>query len=279
MRPCIQIVTDRPGPFLDGYLIAKLAWHWKRAGYCIQTGPASEIGSDVSLAILNMDRTQVDPSLVPANPAGVPFLNSRVLDISKRHFSTLRVLPGDAWEGAVIIKSDLNCFGDPEWNSRSHGFFERKRRKLARRHWQLARMLPPGQYPVLPKCSAVPGWVWEHPTLIVERFIPERDHHHYCVRGWVFFGKRSYSYRLFSTEKVVKMASITSHEFLDAPPAELEVFRSAHGWDFGKFDYVMVDGAPILLDINKTPTIRSAPDTPNLQRLAGELEEMMRGRS
>ncbi len=275
MRPSIQIVTDRPDSILDNYLIAKLAWNWKRAGFRITTGPVSEIASDVNLAILHIDRTKICSTQVPVNPARKPFLNSHVLDISKHLFSKLRVLPKDPWEGAVIIKSDLNCFGAPEWKSQPHGFLEGKRRKFARKFWRLARMLPPGQYPVLPNLSAVPGWVWEHPELIVERFIPERDHHRYCIRSWVFFGKQSYTFRLFSKEKVVKMSSITSHEFLEEPPAELEASRKTYGLDFGKFDYVEVDGTPILLDINKTPTSSAEPDTPRLRRLADGLAEMM----
>lgn len=275
MTANIHIVTAKPGVLRDGYLIAKLAWHWAKAGHRISTGPVDTLDPALDLAILHVDRTRIDPGLVPQNPAGRPILNGGVLDISKRSFSTVRVERGDAWDGAVIVKSNLNFFGNLEWINRPHGLLERKRRSLARTHWKLARMLPPDTYPVLPRVSAVPGWVWKDPELIVERFVPEREGDLYCLRGWVFFGERGYTFRLFSTKPIIKATSIVRHEFLGEPPAELVEFRRLQRWDFGKFDYVEVDGRPILLDINKTPTIHTGPDTPRLRQLAGGLEEFI----
>jgi hypothetical protein len=271
----IHIATEQPGPLRDWYLLAKLGWHWERAGHRITVGPLNTIRPDVDLAVLHMDRTRIAAERVPRNPAGRPFLNSRVLDISKHLFSTLRVLPGDGWEGAVIVKSNLNCFGGPEWKNRRHGVFERLRRRLAKKHWRLACMLPPQQYPVLTRASEVPDWVWENPEVIVERFVPERDLHLYCLRGWLFFGNHGYTYRLFSRHQVVKAGSMVKYEILGDPPAELQAFRDAHNWDFGKFDYVEVDGRPILLDINKTPTIVTGPDTPRLRHLAAALSSLL----
>ena len=208
---------------------------------------------------------------MPENPSHSPLLNGRVLDISKSRFSTLRVVAGDSWDGPVIIKSNLNYYGAPEWYRNNHSLLERKRRKLATRFWRLARMLPPKSYPVLPRLSKVPGWVWENPELIVERFMPERKRGFYCLRGWIFFGKRGYTYRMFSRDSLVKAGNITEYEILGDPPPELESFREANGFDFGKFDYVEVEGRSILLDINKTPAIaasHSTPDTPRMRHLA-----------
>jgi hypothetical protein len=273
----IHVATDKPNALCDYYLIAKLAWHWKRVGHVVTAGPVGGIDPGIDLAIFHVDRTRVDPDSVPGNPAGRPFLNSRVLDISKHLFSLMRVMPGDPWKGSVIVKSDLNAFGSQEWDEREHSFFERKRRRLARRHWKLARSLPPRSYPVLPSISAVPGWVWRHPDIIVERFVPQMNEGLYCLQGWVFFGKRGYTYRMYSTDPVVKAGSIMKAEFLGDPPPELEAFREANGWDFGKFDYVEVDGKHVLLDINKTPSITTGPDTPRLRDLAMGIEDTLGG--
>ena len=136
-------------------------------------------------------------------------------------------------------------------------------------------MLPPGRYPILPKLSQVPDWVWENTDLIVERFMPEREGSLYCLRGWIFFGRRGYTYRLFSKDNLIKIDNMTGYEFLQEPPPELIAFRDAHGFDFGKFDYVVIDGRPILLDINKTPTISTDPDTPRLRYLAEGIDELL----
>lgn len=272
----IQIVTDKPGRLQPGYLIAALAWHWTRAGHQVTSRAVGAIDAD--LGILHIDRTRVEPGMIPPKPARCPLLNERVLDISKSGFSTLRVGPDDSWDGPVIVKSDLNCFGLPEWKSRRHGLFERKRRQLAETSWRLARTLPPRRYPVLAGLSHVPRWVWDRPDTIVERFMPEREGDLYCLRGWVFFGKRGYTYKVLSRDSMVKTTTMTRHEFLGDPPAELEAFREARGFDFGKFDYVEVDGRPILIDINKTPkmlSLRSTPDTPRTRHLAAGLHDFL----
>ena len=59
----------------------------------------------------------------------------------------------------------------------------------------------------------------------------------------------------------------------EIPPSELEAFREANGFDFGKFDYVEHDGRPILLDINKTPTIVSSRAKTRMQYLSGGLRD------
>lgn len=275
MQRSIHVVTNHAQAFWTNYLVALLAWHWTQAGHRVTNGPVRAIESHLDLAILHIDRTRIDAGMVPRNDAKRPFLNRGVLDISKRLFSTLITTPGDSWEGAVIIKSNLNCYGEQEWQSRHHGFVERQRRNLSERSWRLARRLPPRTYPILPKLSEVPDWVWENPEYIVERFLPERDLDRYCLRGWVFFGRRGYTYRLFSDEPIVKARAAKDHEFLGDPPAELRCFRELNNWDFGKFDYVVVDGQPILLDINKTPVITTGPDTPRLRNLAEGLDEVV----
>ncbi len=272
VKVCIASGSSRP--IKGSYLIAKLAWHWARAGVVVEYSEALPVEAD--LGILHVDRTRVEPAHVPANPAGVRLLNDRIRDISKRRFSTLRLDPESDWEGEVIVKTDLNHFGNPECAGSGGGLGQRLRRRLAERSWRSARMLPRDRYPVLKGLGEVPDWVWSDLGLLVEKFMPERLGKEYCLRGWVFFGSRGYVYRLFSPDPLVKVSSMTRHEFLGAPPPDLEAIRLRHGFDFGKFDYVEHHGKPILLDANKTPAIGAAPDTPRVRHLAGALDEFLR---
>ncbi|MES2980948.1 MAG: hypothetical protein V4727_01435 [Verrucomicrobiota bacterium] len=264
MRSAVHVVTLNPNALKEYYVIAKLVTQWREWGHSITVGPAQNLS--VGLGIMHIDRTKVIPELVPETQ--LPLLNGRVLDTSKNLFSTLRVYPDDTWAGQVIIKSTLNCFGTPERNSYRPGFFERRRRELAESSWRLARMLPEKEYPVLKDISAVPGWVWKRDDLIVERFMPEREGDLYSIRGWLFFGDRGYTYRLFSKSPVVKVATTIHYEILDHVPPELELLRKTHGYDFGKFDYVEVDGRPVVIDMNKTPTTIAKPDSPRMLDLA-----------
>jgi len=278
MKLSIHVATEVPAPIDQKYLIALLSWHWTRAGHEVIFGPTDSIDAD--MGILHIDRTHIVADKVPVRPRLTPLLNERVLDISKKSYSTLRVMPDDDWSGPVIVKSDLNSFGIPERQNLRLSYWQRKQRKLSKKSWRLARCLPPARYPLLPHLANVPKWVWNHPGLIVERFMPERKGDEYCLRGWIFFGNHSYAYRLFANDYMVKAGHITGYEILDGHPAEFETLRAAHGFDFGKFDYVEVDGKPILLDMNKTPMIvneNNTPDTPRLRHLANGLYDFTGG--
>lgn len=217
---------------------------------------------------MHVNLTKVAAHHIPATPDQHPLLNRHVLDISKSSFSTLRLQPESAWKGPVIVKSDLNYFGNPEKTRHREGRLEQVQRLLARKSWKLAHRLPSNDYPVLADINKVPGWVWRRQDLIVERFLPERIGDSYSIRGWLFFGERGYAYRLYSRSPVVKAGNITHFDILDDVPEELHSFRRQHGFDFGKFDYVEVEGRAVLLDLNKTPTTVAKSDSPRLRDLA-----------
>jgi hypothetical protein len=237
---------------------------WKKWGHSVTAGPVQSITSGVG--IMHIDRTKVSPELIPATQ--LPLLNGKVLDISKHLFSKLRVFPDDPWNGPVIVKSDLNFFGNPERPSHSLGYLERAQQQLANRCWKLARLLPKNNYPILDHVSEVPKWVWKRKDLIVERFIPEKHEDLFSIKGWVFFGDRGYTYQLFSKSPIVKAGSITHYEILDSVPQELIELRKAYQYDFGKFDYVEVDGRAVVIDMNKTPTTIAKYDSPLMLDLA-----------
>ncbi|HEU4428053.1 MAG TPA: hypothetical protein VFT98_04825 [Myxococcota bacterium] len=268
----VHITTEAPGALRAKFLIARLARHWEKSRVRVTHGPQPAPGAQ--LGIVHVNRTRIGAHELPPNETGRPLLNERVRDISKARFSTLRVGPDDAWRGPVIVKSNLNHFGIPE--ARGGGRWgERARRAIARVSWRAARRLPPRRYPILPRLGEVPDWVWRDDELVVERFVPERADGLYCLRGWVFFGSRGYVYRLFSDDPLVKTGTSVRHEFLPAPPPELEAIRAAHGFDFGKFDYVEHDGRAVLLDANKTPAIEAAADSPRMRELAGALADFL----
>ena len=52
---------------------------------------------------------------------------------------------------------------------------------------------------------------------------------------------------------------IVDFERLTEVPEELRQIRRDLKFDFGKFDYTMVDGRPVLFDANRTPTIGDFP--------------------
>ena len=265
----IQIITGAGKPFGPQYLLFRLMECWQEAGHTVAVGPHRQLDADVG--IVHVDSTVVPAHCLPNNPHARPLVNGGILDISKTRISRQRVLRGDDWAGPVIVKTNDNAHGGPEFRTLGRWSLPRLCRRLTKRlPWQWVGCLPRAHYPVLDRQTDVPGWVWRRPELIVERFLPERDGTDYVLRSWLFFGEQGYSVKLVGPHPIVKAGNICRHEYLHEVPDSIRAARLSLGVDFGKFDYVLVDGEAVLLDVNKTPSILG-PRTPNLIRLASGL--------
>jgi hypothetical protein len=70
---------------------------------------------------------------------------------------------------------------------------------------------------------------------------------------------------------VIKSHSVLRREPISDVPVELRQVRRELGFDFGKFDYGIVDGRVVLYDVNRTPmfgTIGREQYWPRVQLLA-----------
>ena len=276
-RPLISVSSLTP-EIDDHYLLATLAHVWEDQGLEVQCGQSYD--PEGKVCILHHDKTHLEADQIPAPPDGVTVLNREVLDISKTRFSVLRVTENSDWTGAVIIKSDLNHFGAPERKMERAGCLKsvclKVRTHLSWRSWRLARQLPIGCYPVLGRIDDVPAWVWQDPSLIVEKYLPERTSDGLnAIRGWVFFGDQEYCFRSVSKDKLVKCATAVRSEFYNEVPESLRKIRKQMGFDFGKFDYVQHGDDVYLLDVNKTPSLGRSYDgnvTDRLKKLASGIE-------
>ena len=249
----INILTNSADSLSKGYVIDKLALCWKKQGIKVTAG--QRLNKRADLGILHIDLTCIDPLFVNKNNDAVPILNSKVLDISKRQISLNLVHEDSEYQGSVIIKTNENFFGIPELKSRPISIFKRIRRFLTNFvPWQLVRELPMRTYPIIQKKSDVPSWVWNRDDLVIERFTPEMDNNNYVLRSWLFIGNQDYVVKITGSDPVVKAGNSTGYEILNTVPDELRLRRKELSIDYGKFDYVIVDGKVILLDVNKTPT-------------------------
>jgi hypothetical protein len=204
------------------------------------------------VAWLHVDRTVVPQAYLDALAPYPIVINRKVADIGKRTFSQNLVTQGGPYKGAVIVKTNLNSRGTPE-----------------------ARPLPP--YRVLASVSSVPVMVWRNPHLIVEKFLPEQDERGYYLRCWTFLGDHERCVRLLGSSPIVKGRDAQERTPVPVPDA-LRAWRARLGFDYGKFDFVMHQGAPVLLDVNRTPTIparfRSAVKT-NIEELAAGIASFL----
>ena len=269
----IALVTGAGEQPFPNALATVLCGVWRQQGHAVSVGPTVPPGTDV--ALLHINTTTIDEAAIPTAPDAVPVLNRHALDISKRLVSKNLVDPDSAYDGAVIVKTDDNCFGGPRWpQSLPHLLTNQLRRVVGPSTWRHLRLLPRRDYPVLPSKRDVPDWVWRRKDLVVEKFTPEKDGDFYVLRQWLFLGAREYGTKLYSREPVIKTRNMARYEYVYDVPDFLRAERARLGMDFGKFDYVVVDGQPILLDANKTPTVGlKAKPSDNLMNLAAGLED------
>ncbi|SFK22196.1 hypothetical protein [Methylocapsa palsarum] len=251
------------------YLVSLMRPEWERAGWSVTdvAGTARRPPADVAFL-------HVDQSLVPdeyrefANgyPAAV---NANIQDIRKSSYSRNRVVRGDGYDGPVIVKTDLNSAGFPEINLQYPHWspFGLAARLLAREgiRWP-GGVQPRYPYPmrgkqdyrVFDSVRDVPAGVFDCPALIVTKFSPEMHDGKYCLREWYFLGDVSIDRAELSDDPVSTYGKHTPRLDKPAPPGLWDLRRKL-GMDYGKIDYAICDGEPVVFDLNKTIGSRRRP--------------------
>jgi hypothetical protein len=130
-------------------------------------------------------------------------------------------------------------------------------------------------YQVFSSAGEVPPAVWNDPLLVVEKYLPERERDHYCIRHWVFFGLEEFTVRVHSLDPILKAKNVVHREYDVPVPDDLREMRRALGFNYGKFDFTIVDGETVLFDANNTPTTHIT-DSPSPQ-LISAIDNLAKG--
>jgi len=242
----IVVVTHRYDNFAAGfYMLRGLIQHWRAWGHSVRVVAGVPRRSFGDLAIMHVDCSIVPREYLDLVPRYPVVVNGAQRDNRKRRISRNLVRPNDGWEGPVIVKSDLNFGGIPEWRQNNAAI--RMGQPPPHRVRRTSKA-----YTIYRAPSEVPDEIWTRSDLVVERFLAEQDEHGYWLRNWVFFGDRERCNRNCSPYPIVKGADVFRRE--PAPvPDEMRAERERLGFDYGKFDFVVHHGRPILLDANRTP--------------------------
>jgi len=257
---------------LGGYYIYHLVKAWEDAGHRVETrhGCRSSLPTDVDVAILHVDLTVVPEAYTHTLRDYPVVINRNVSNISKSVISPFLVTEDDPYAGPVIIKTNNNCFGYREQmlldkqNTSGIGMPV---------SWKTVSSLK--RYPVLKSTRVVQPGVWENSNMVVEKFLSERDQEgNFCVRSWTFLGDRERLALFKAKTPVVKGSNFIEKIILpsDQVPEELRITRKRMGFDYGKFDYTMHNGKPVLFDLNKTVgTGPASTVTPEIMKRAYDM--------
>jgi hypothetical protein len=247
---------------------------WREQGIEVVVLPGTGKFVDADLAILHVDLTVIPDEYLDFIKRYPIALNAGVKDISKRAISKNIVTRGDGFEGPVIVKTNRNFGGGREGEiAQQKSFFSKYARAIRRRlPWTMRAEIDTWKYPIFDSKREVPVMVWHNRDLIVERFLPEKQGEFYCMRMWSFLGDADDSVIMYANQPVIKSAVAVKIE--PAPvPDELRKMRREMKFDYGKFDFSIVDGRVVLYDANRTPATRNWEATvPVFKQLAKGIE-------
>lgn len=254
------------------YMITKYADFWRHDGLEVEYVFGTGRFTPADLAILHIDLSVVPEQYLAFAQQYPKALNGKIKDIRKSSFSSITVGKDDDFDGKVIVKTNLNAAGMPEWKRRSS--LQKLSTKLLRLISDGKKSIKPTKnYNVYKRFGDVPQKDIDNPEMIIEKFIPETEGDYYFIRTYLFFGDRMSCHRLRSTSPVVKSHTVIDFELIDPHPDVVAMTKKLH-FDFGKFDYVVHDGKAIIFDVNKTPGSGG-----NYFKATPEINEMRRRRA
>lgn len=254
-------------PRANGYFIWALCNAWRERGIEIEVIKGTGKPTQADVLIPHVDTTILPEAYGEFLQRHPRVLNRSVPDISKRFVSRNLLKRTDAYDGQVIVKTNLNCGGGPEaelaaskiffstgnLKNLMRGWVSWKRKKFSS-DWGAVNCMKCEDYQIFPSLKAVPEKIFENPWLVVEKFLPECENGVYYLRIYKFFGDRGYCARFGSPHAIVKQKNIVSRE--DIPiPDEVVTVRQRLGMDYGKLDFVVYEGRVIVFDVNRTPGI------------------------
>jgi hypothetical protein len=238
------------------YTTWELADIWREQGREVEAvfGVDNDLLAGFDVVIQHVDLTVVPLEYRYEGTGSQVVINARCYDISKNVVADLGIRSPDERDGPVIVKTALNHGGRPEADARAASRIVRGIRRLVRRtplRYRFAVDLDPHNYPIFETTREVPRSVWSNPSLVVERFMPEREGDAYAMRWCLFLGDRATCFRFVSEKPIVK---VTKSTMRPAPvPDDVAAMRERVGLDFGRFDFVVHDGKSHVLDVTRTP--------------------------
>jgi hypothetical protein len=258
-----------------GLLIDALSKAWQDRGLQVLCQYGIKQHPNADLLIPQIDLTHTPPEYFEYICSYSNVANRNIVDISKRRISEHLLCGDEDYHGPVIVKTDNNFGGLPEytrnefWHLLLSRFMERMI-SLAefafKQHLAWRRVLR--KYLIYNSLAEVPSGVFKNQALVVERFLPEREGDLYFMRHYLFLGDHTRNIRIAGSTPILKSSnSLLVDEGLPVPEQVVRLRRQM-GMDYGKIDYIIHNGQVVILDVNRTP---GAPVTTG--RTVGDLAD------
>ena len=269
----LAVYVGKQAGLANSYFLRLLETAWRDYPVNIDVLDDPRQRTDADLAWMHVDETRRPAAYDAVRDTYPRVVNAAVGDVSKRRISRNLLCRDSTYDGPVIVKTDQNFFGRADYAQcrRQNGSVSHAAQYLAGRLPTIRNhMRRNSTYPVYERVDQVLVTVWWNRRLVVERYVPETRDDMFCLRTWLFLGRRELGWLSYARSPIVKAANTVHREQIADVPRELRQTRRSLGFDYGKFDYVIHNDRPELLDVTATPGYRQ-PATPRLLALAQEL--------
>jgi hypothetical protein len=264
------------GPNEKEMVIDAIALRWIRAGHRVITHHGTEDLPEADVVVLHVDTTRVPDEYRRGIRAYPVVVNRGAVDVSKTRYGGHFLTEPDDDAGAVIVKTTANYGGGPDDRyHRNRSRMRRLRRRLVgkgTKTWERRSRLNPLDYPIFDSSREVPAGVWKNRNLLVQRFLPEMEGELFFIRYWMFFGDQGWARRFGSRTPIAKFHTRVTDEECIPVPDELVEIRDRLRVDYGRFDYVLHEGKPVVFDVNKTLSAGG-----DLDQFADDLDRLATG--
>lgn len=249
---------------------------WRERGIEIEVLKGTKCQSNADLLIPIIDLTRTPQDYIDFLNKHPRVINRDVHDISKRRISRNLLTQSDDYTGPVVIKTDSNCGGMPDFRrTRAKVAYKQKsfwgkltsfHKRRESHRWSKVNCINPQDYQIFPSLAEVPKEIFSNPFLIAEKFLPEYEDGVYYLRIYTFIGDREHCLRIGSSSPIVKGENMVSREEVAIPP-EVQDFRREIKMDYGKLDFVIHEGRVVILDVTSTPGHYNNPEQMRINSL------------
>ena len=182
--------------------------------------------------------------------------NARINDIRKSRVSSHLLSRQDNWDGPVILKTECNCGARPEGALKS---------PLKKQTWRDAGNPENQDYVVKDSMSEVPCWAWNSPHWVVERYFGAVEAEK-SIWNLTILGGELELVRFTADSQNDYEQSQFDHWNFEQVDDELRKIVDGLSIEYGRLDLLKINGAWVLLDVNKTPGQYPRQNAPEARR-------------
>lgn len=242
------------------YTVNILVEHWQRMGLTVanRLGPGRwDDGQSAAVVVNHVGLTMTPATYLRYLRRFPRAVNGALTNTSKSAFSRDLVSRADGYSGRVIVKTDFDSGSLGEYRLRPRSGPAAWLRHFSGADAAVAKLkkFKGSKYLIYDHPEQVPAKFWGNKLFVIQKFQAEMESENlYRLRSWYVLGNRDFHVVTISKEPIVKGRNIIDRWVVDlATPPEMIALREALRVDFGRFDYVLIDGKPVVFDINRTP--------------------------